>query len=81
MIQAFPDGKAPQFLIRDRDRIYGEEFRERVKAIGIDEILTAPRSPWQNPFAERMIGTFVEDNKMQSIFSPAARRKAVGIER
>jgi len=61
MIQAFPDGTAPRFLIRDRDRIYGEEFQERVKAIGIEEILRAPRSPWQNPFAERMIGTLGRD--------------------
>jgi putative transposase len=61
MIQAFPDGTAPRFLVRDRDRIYGEEFRERVKAIGIEETLTAPRSPWQNPFAERMIGTLRRD--------------------
>jgi putative transposase len=61
MIQAFPDGTAPRFLVRDRDRIYGEQFRERVKAIGIEEILTAPRSPWQNPFAERMIGTLRRD--------------------
>jgi len=61
MIQAFPDGTAPRFLVRDRDRIYGEEFRERVKAIGIEEILTAPRSPWQSPFVERMIGTLRRD--------------------
>jgi len=61
MIQVFPDGTAPRFLVRDRDRIYGEEFRERVKAIGIDEILTAPGSPWQNPFAEGMIGTLRRD--------------------
>ncbi len=61
MIQAFPDGTAPRFLVQDRDRIYGEEFRERVKAIGIEEILMAPRSPWQNPFAERMIGTLRRD--------------------
>lgn len=61
MIQAFPNGTAPRFLVRDRDRILGEEFRERVKAIGIEEILMAPRSPWQNPFAERMIRTLRQD--------------------
>jgi putative transposase len=61
MIQAFPEGTAPRFLVRDRDRIYGEEFRERVKAIGIEEILTAPRSPWQSPYVERVIGTLRRD--------------------
>jgi transposase InsO family protein len=61
MIQASADGTEPRFLVRDRDRIYGEEFRARVKAIDIEEILTAPKSPWQNPFAERMIGTLRRD--------------------
>jgi len=44
-------------FIRDRDGIFGGQFRQRVKAIGLAEVLTAPRSPWQNPFAERVIGT------------------------
>src|SRR2546428_10724691 len=44
-------------LLRDRDGTYGEEFRQRVKGIGIAEVLTTPRSPWQNAFAERVIGT------------------------
>ena len=38
--------------------IYGGEFRRRVKGMGLAEVLTGPRSPWQNPFAERVIGTF-----------------------
>jgi len=46
-----------RYLLCDRDRIYGAEFRRRVQAIGIAEVLAAPRSPWQNPFVERMIGT------------------------
>src|SRR5467141_4893663 len=45
------------YLLRDRDRIYGDEFRRRVQDIGIAEVLSAPRSPWQNPFVERVIGT------------------------
>ena len=57
MIQAFPDGTEPKYLLRDRDSIYGEKFRERIQAIGIEEIMTAPRSPWQNPFCERLIGS------------------------
>ena len=44
-------------LLRDRDSIYGGEFRRRAKSIGIAEVLTTPRSSWQNPFAERVIGT------------------------
>ncbi len=53
IVEAFPDDSAPRYLLRDRDGIYGGEFRRRVEGIG----LTAPRSPWQNPFAERVIGT------------------------
>ena len=54
--EAFPYDQVPRYLLRDRDCIYGERFVERVKRMGIKEILTAPRSPWQNPYAERVIG-------------------------
>src|SRR3989454_3795957 len=57
LVDAFPDDSAPSYLLRDRDRVYGQQFRHRVKGIGIDEVLTAPHSPWQNPFAERLIGS------------------------
>jgi len=57
IVEAFPDDSAPRYLLRDRDSIYGAEFRRRVQAIGIAELLAAPRSPWQNPFVERVIGT------------------------
>ena len=57
IVDAFPDDSAPSYLLRDRDKIYGHSFRRRVKGMGIDEILTAPHSPWQNPFAERLIGS------------------------
>jgi transposase InsO family protein len=57
IVDAFPDDSAPRFLVRDRDSIYGAEFRRRVRGMGIAEVLTAPRSPWQNAFAERIIGT------------------------
>ncbi len=57
IIEAFPDDSAPRYLLRDRDSIYGGEFQRRVKGMGLAEVLTAPRSPWQNPFAERVIGT------------------------
>lgn len=55
--EAFPDDRAPQYLIRDRDRVYGEQFRDNVREMGITEVLTAPQSPWQNAFAERLIGS------------------------
>jgi putative transposase len=57
IVDAFPDESAPAYLIRDRDRVYGQKFRHRLKGMGIEEVLTAPQSPWQNPFAERLIGS------------------------
>jgi hypothetical protein len=56
LIEAFPDASAPSYLLRDRDRVYGHPFSQRVKGMGIRELLTAPHRPWQNPFAERLIG-------------------------
>ena len=55
--EAFPFDEAPRYLIRDRDSIYGPEVRRCMKAMGIEEVVIAPRSPWQNPFAERLVGT------------------------
>ena len=49
---AFPYDEAPRFLLRDRDGIYGDYFKKRVKDMGIEEVLIAPRAPWQNPFCE-----------------------------
>ncbi len=57
IVDAFPDDSAPSYLLRDRDQVYGEQFRHRVKGMRIQEVLTAPHSPWQNPFAERLIGS------------------------
>src|SRR3989442_3054323 len=57
LVDAFPDDAAPPYLLRDRDSVYGQEFPRRVKSMGIREVLTAPHSPWQNPFAERLIGS------------------------
>ena len=48
IVQALPWDTAPGYLIRDRDSVYGEDFGQRVRAMGILEVLTAPRSPWQN---------------------------------
>jgi transposase InsO family protein len=57
VVEAFPWDKAPRYLLRNRDRIYGAAFRRRVHHIGIAEVVNAPRSPWQNPSVERLIGS------------------------
>ena len=57
IVEAFPWDTAPRYLIRDRDGIYGAWFRRRIKNMGIDEVPTAPRSPWQNPYCERLNGS------------------------
>jgi putative transposase len=49
MTEAFPWDTAPRYLLRDRDASYGQAFRDRVQAMGIEEVVTTPRSPWQNP--------------------------------
>ena len=43
--------------LHDRDSIYGDPFRKRVRGTGVREVLTAPQSPWQNPYAKRLIGS------------------------
>jgi len=57
IIEAFPEDSAPRFLIRDRDGIYGLSFQTRIANMGIEEVPTAPRSPWQSPYVERLIGS------------------------
>lgn len=61
VVDAFPWDTAPRYLLRDRDRMYGEHFRQRVGNMGIAEVLIAPRSPWQNPYVERVIGSIRRD--------------------
>ena len=61
IVEAFPWDSTPKYLLRDRDAIYGAEFRKRIQAMGIEQVLSAPRSPWQNPFVERLIGTLRRD--------------------
>ena len=57
IVEAFADRDPARFLIRDRDSIYGDKVCRRIAALGIEEVLTAPQSPWQNPYAERLVGT------------------------
>ena len=55
--EAFPWDSAPRYLLHARDSIYGAAFHQRVGEMGMREVVTAPRSPWQNPYAERFIGS------------------------
>jgi len=57
VLEAFPDDTAPKWLHRDRDSTYSGVFRRRVAGMGIAEVVSAPASPWQNPYAERVIGS------------------------
>jgi transposase InsO family protein len=57
MRDAFPYDKAPRYLLRDRDAIFGNDFREQVRDMGMKEVLSTPRSPWQRAYVERVIGS------------------------
>src|SRR5262245_11582907 len=57
LVETSPEETTPKHLLRDRDAIYGDVFARRLKGMGIHEVLIAPRAPWQNPFAERVIGS------------------------
>ena len=57
VIEAFPWAEAPRHLIRDRDGSFGPGYTQRIRAMGIRDYPTAPRSPWQNGYVERMIGS------------------------
>ena len=55
--EAFPFDQLPRYLLRDRDVIFGNDFREQVRDMGIGEVLCTPRSPWQRAYVERVIGS------------------------
>ena len=57
IVEAFPWNRAPTYLVRDNDGAYGQAFTRRLRTMGIRDRPTSPRSPWQNPYAERLIGT------------------------
>jgi len=57
IVEAFPFDTVPKYLLRDRDGVYGNVFRDQMTAMSIEEILSAPRSPWQNAYSERLIGS------------------------
>ena len=66
-------------MIRDRDRIYGSEVRLRITSLGIEEVLTAPRSPWQNPYVERLIGSIRRDCLHHFVILNTSRESWLGI--
>jgi transposase InsO family protein len=57
IVEAFPWDTAPRYLLRDRDGVFGEDFARRVESMGIKQVLISARSPWQNPYVERVIGS------------------------
>jgi transposase InsO family protein len=61
ILEAFPWDTAPHYLLRDRDRAYGRVLRKRLSAMGIRDRPVAPRSPWQNGYVERVIGSIRRD--------------------
>jgi len=61
IIETFPEDTALRYLLRDRDKIYGEEFRQRIRSLGMEEVLSAPASPWQRAYVERLIGSIRRD--------------------
>ena len=77
--EAFPWDHAPEYLIRDRDRSYGSVFVRRLCAMGIRDRPIAPRSPWQNAYVERLIGTIRRECLDHIIvFGEAHLRRIVG---
>ncbi|MFO7885671.1 MAG: integrase core domain-containing protein, partial [Desulfobacteraceae bacterium] len=61
IVEACPWDTLPKYLLRDRDGIYGEYFQSRIQNMGTNEVKTAPQSPWQNPYVERLIGSIRRD--------------------
>lgn len=55
--EAFPRDSAPRYLLQDHDGIFGHDFVKEVKVMGIKQVLSTPRSPWQRAYVERVIGT------------------------
>ena len=77
-MEAFPWDAAPWYLVRDRDTVYGNDFRRRVRSLWIEEVVTAPRSPWQNPYVERIIGSIRRECLDNVIVLNDRRLKRIG---
>jgi hypothetical protein len=55
--EAFPYERIPRYLLRDRHKIFGDEFGRQVRDLNLEEVLSAQRSPWQQAYIERLIGS------------------------
>ena len=61
LVEAFPWESAPKYLLRDRDAVCSEWFQQRAANLGMEQLFTAPRRPWQNAYAERVIGSIRQE--------------------
>jgi putative transposase len=76
VVNAFPYDTAPRYLLRDRDSIYGRSFVKRVEGMGIQQKVISPRSPWQSPYIERLVGSIRRECLDQVIvFNPRQLRQ------
>jgi putative transposase len=75
VVEAFPWDDAPRYVLRDRDRIDGAAFRQRVRRLGIADVLIAPRPPWQHPSVERVLGRSRRDRLEHVIVLHAQHRR------
>jgi len=75
--EAFPWDEAPAIIVRDNDGAYGLTFRRRLRAMGIRDKPTMPRSPWQNGYVERVIGSIKRECLNHYIFADAAHLRRV----
>jgi transposase InsO family protein len=83
MITAFQSNARPKYLLRDRDALYGQRFRDCIRAMEIQEVVTARQSPWQNIYVERVIGSIrseclnhiivVNENHLRRVLSSYVR--------
>jgi putative transposase len=77
--EAFPFDQLPRYLLRDRDAIFGDAFRGQVRDMGIHEVLSTPRSPWQRAYVERVIGSIRRECLDHMIvFHEASLRRILG---
>jgi transposase InsO family protein len=61
MVEAFPEETAARYLLRDRNKIYGRDFSQRIQSLSMEEVLSTPSSPWQRAYVERLIGSIRRD--------------------
>jgi len=75
IVEVFVDRETPKYPIRDRNAVYGNEVGQRLQSLSIEEVLTVPHSPWQNAYAERLIGSIRRECLNHSIVLNARHLK------